>query len=67
MRCIKSLTLAALAPALQHETPVSASLLDLLGDAALGASAGTEVQVVVYWQNPTDPNLHQFTITAYIN
>ena len=35
--------------------------------AALGASAGTEVQVVVYWQNPTDPNLHQFTITAYIN
>ena len=33
----------------------------------LGANAGTEVEVVVFWQNPADPNLHQFTITAYIN
>ena len=35
--------------------------------AALGASVGTEVEVVVFWQNPTDPNLHQFAMTAYIN
>lgn len=35
--------------------------------AALPATVGTEVEVVVYWQNPTDPNLHQFAITAYIN
>jgi type IV pilus assembly protein PilV len=35
--------------------------------ASLPAAVGTEVQVVVFWQNPTDPNLHQFAITAYIN
>jgi len=35
--------------------------------ASLPAAVGTEVEVVVFWQNPTDPNLHQFAITAYIN
>ncbi|MGD8478250.1 MAG: type IV pilus modification protein PilV [Burkholderiales bacterium] len=35
--------------------------------ATLGATVGTEVEVVVFWQNPTDPNLHQFAMTAYIN
>lgn len=33
----------------------------------LPASVGTEVEVVVFWQNPSDPNLHQFAMTAYIN
>ena len=35
--------------------------------ATLPASVGTEVEVVVFWQNPSDPNLHQFAMTAYIN
>ena len=33
----------------------------------LPASVGTEVEVVVFWQNPSDPNLHQFAMSAYIN
>ena len=33
----------------------------------LPVSVGTEVEVVVFWQNPSDPNLHQFSMTAYIN
>ena len=33
----------------------------------LPASVGTEVQVVVFWQNPTDANVRQFAMTAYIN
>lgn len=33
----------------------------------LGATVGTEVEVVVFWQNPSDPNVHQFAMTAYIN
>lgn len=35
--------------------------------ATLPVSVGTEVEVVVFWQNPSDPNLHQFAMTAYIN
>lgn len=33
----------------------------------LPVSVGTEVEVVVFWQNPSDPNLHRFAMTAYIN
>ncbi|NIO40779.1 MAG: pilus assembly protein PilV [Burkholderiales bacterium] len=38
-----------------------------IGASALGASVGTEVEVVVFWQKESDPNLHQFAMTAYIN
>jgi len=38
-----------------------------IGASTLGATVGTEVEVIVFWQNPSDPNLHQFAITAYIN
>jgi type IV pilus assembly protein PilV len=38
-----------------------------IGPSILGGSVGTEVEVVVFWQNPSDPNLHQFAMTAYIN
>ena len=33
----------------------------------LPASVGTEVEVTVFWQNPSDANVHQFAMTAYIN
>ena len=35
--------------------------------ATLPASVGTEVEVVVFWQNPSDPNPRRFAMTAYIN
>lgn len=38
-----------------------------IGASAMGVSVGTEVEVVVFWQNPSDPNLHQFAMSAYIN
>ncbi|UCH49936.1 MAG: pilus assembly protein PilV [Betaproteobacteria bacterium] len=38
-----------------------------IGASAMGAAVGTEVEVTVFWQNPSDPNLHQFAMTAYIN
>jgi type IV pilus assembly protein PilV len=33
----------------------------------LPTSVGTEVEVVVFWQNPADPNPRRFAMTAYIN
>ncbi len=33
----------------------------------LPAAVGTEVEVVVFWQNPSDPNVRRFAMTAYIN
>jgi type IV pilus assembly protein PilV len=33
----------------------------------LPAAVGTEVEVVVFWQNPSDTNLHRFAMMAYIN
>ena len=35
--------------------------------ATLPASVGTEVEVVVFWQNPSDQNPRRFAMTAYIN
>lgn len=34
---------------------------------SLPATVGTEVEVTLFWQNPSDPNIHQFAMTAYIN
>ena len=33
----------------------------------LPAAVGTEVEVVVFWQNPSEATVHQFAMTAYIN
>ncbi len=33
----------------------------------LPAAVGTAVEVTVFWQNPSDANLHRFVMTAYIN
>lgn len=41
--------------------------IDVGSSVSLPSAVGTEVEVVVFWQNPGQPNRHQFTITAYIN
>ena len=33
----------------------------------LPASVGTEATVTVFWQNPSDNDVHRFVMTAYIN
>ena len=34
---------------------------------SLGASVGTETTVTLRWNSPTDPTVHQYVMTAYIN
>ena len=34
---------------------------------SLGGSVGTETTVTIRWRNPNDTNVHNFTMTAYIN
>ena len=34
---------------------------------AAGASVGTQTTVTLRWSSPTDPTVHQYVMTAYIN
>ena len=37
------------------------------GASPLGASAGSQTTVTLRWVNTTDPTVHQYVMTAYIN
>jgi type IV pilus assembly protein PilV len=39
----------------------------VVGASTLGAGVGTETIVTIRWRNPSDSDVHNFVMTAYIN